>query len=74
MWAVLVTDHAAEAGAGGGEVVLELLTMADMPKSDAYGRRMRLELCKTCDADNPAAAAVIGFFTTGGGHDIVNIS
>ncbi|MCX4564691.1 DUF6300 family protein [Streptomyces phaeochromogenes] len=47
-----------------------LLTMADMPKTDAYGRRIRLELCKVCDADKPAAAAVIRFFTTGGGHDL----
>lgn len=44
--------------------------MADMPKTDAYGRRIRLELCKVCDADKPAAAAVIRFFTTGGGHDL----
>ncbi|GHH63449.1 DUF6300 family protein [Streptomyces umbrinus] len=48
----------------------QLLTMADMPKTDAYGRRIRLKLCKACDADKPAAAAVIGFFTTGGGHDL----
>ncbi|MCR3725249.1 hypothetical protein FHS35_002097 [Streptomyces umbrinus] len=41
-----------------------------MPKTDAYGRRIRLKLCKACDADKPAAAAVIGFFTTGGGHDL----
>ncbi|WP_443061427.1 DUF6300 family protein [Streptomyces sp. NBC_00414] len=32
-------------------------------------RRAR-ELCKVCDTDKPAAAAVIGFFTSGGGHDL----
>ncbi|WP_413755087.1 DUF6300 family protein [Streptomyces sp. MMBL 11-3] len=47
-----------------------LLTLADMPKTDTYGRRIQLELCKDCDADKPAAAAVIAFFATGGGHDV----
>lgn len=40
-----------------------------MPKTDSYGRAIRLELCKVCDADKPAASAVIRFFATGGGHD-----
>lgn len=48
----------------------ELMTVADMPKNDATGRRIRLELCKVCDADKPAASAVIGFFASGGGHDL----
>ncbi|WP_413755187.1 DUF6300 family protein [Streptomyces sp. MMBL 11-3] len=47
-----------------------LLTLVDMPKTDAYGRRIQLELCKDCDAGKPAAAAVIAFFATGGGHDL----
>ncbi|MFE9684062.1 DUF6300 family protein [Streptomyces sp. NPDC006285] len=47
-----------------------LLTLADMPKTDAYGRSIQLELCKDCDADQSAAAAVIHFFATGGGHDV----
>ncbi|MFE7076899.1 DUF6300 family protein [Streptomyces sp. NPDC057620] len=36
-----------------------LLPLADMPKTDTYGQRIQLELCKDCDADKPAAAAVI---------------
>ncbi|MFH8470613.1 DUF6300 family protein [Streptomyces sp. NPDC017991] len=41
-----------------------------VPKTDAYGRRIRLKLCKVCDTDKPAAAAFIDFFTSGGSHDL----
>ncbi|MFE9687063.1 hypothetical protein [Streptomyces sp. NPDC006285] len=34
-----------------------------------HGRRIRLNLCKGCDTDKPAVAAVIGFCTSGGGHE-----
>lgn len=47
----------------------QLVTVAKMPKTDSYGWPIRLELCKVCDADKPAASAVIRFFSTGGGHD-----
>ncbi|MFJ3229223.1 DUF6300 family protein [Streptomyces sp. NPDC086783] len=46
-----------------------VLTTAAMPKKDAFGQRIVLELCKACDADKPAAAALVDYFATGGGHD-----
>jgi hypothetical protein len=46
-----------------------LLTTAVMPKKDTFGQPIHLELCKICDANQPAAAALIRFFTEGGGHD-----
>ncbi|MEE1928784.1 DUF6300 family protein [Streptomyces sp. TRM 70351] len=48
----------------------QLLSVANMPKTDAYGRRIQLELCKVCDTDKPAAAASTNFLTTAGGHDL----
>ncbi|MFF3313193.1 DUF6300 family protein [Streptomyces sp. NPDC002952] len=48
----------------------QLLTTAAMPKKDALGKPIVLELCKVCDAKRLAAAAVIDFFATGGGHDL----
>ncbi|WP_432190647.1 DUF6300 family protein [Streptomyces sp. Tue6028] len=47
-----------------------LLTTATMPMKDAFGQPIELELCKKCDADQPAAAALVRFFTEGGGHDL----
>ncbi|MET8038757.1 DUF6300 family protein [Streptomyces sp. NPDC005345] len=47
-----------------------LLTTPRMPMKDASGQPIELELCEVCDADKPAAAALIAFFTEGGGHDV----
>ncbi|MGW3664799.1 DUF6300 family protein [Streptomyces sp. NPDC005141] len=41
-----------------------------MPKKDAAGRPVELELCRTCDADQPAAAALIRFLTDGANHSL----
>ncbi|GAA2524012.1 DUF6300 family protein [Streptomyces longisporus] len=48
----------------------KLITSAVMPKDDDEGRPIHLELCAVCDADKPAAAAMIRFFTEGGGRDV----
>lgn len=42
-----------------------LLTTADMPMKDAFGRPIRLELCKDCDAHKRPAAELIRFFSDG---------
>lgn len=39
-----------------------------MPQDDENGRPIHLELCAACDADKPAAGALIRFFADGG-HD-----
>ncbi|WP_405918330.1 MULTISPECIES: DUF6300 family protein [unclassified Streptomyces] len=39
-------------------------------KKDTFGQPIHLELCKICDANQPAAAALIRFFTEGGGVSI----
>ncbi|MFJ9590400.1 DUF6300 family protein [Streptomyces acidicola] len=41
-----------------------------MPKDDEDGRPIHLELCEACDADKPAAGALIRFFTEGRGQDV----
>ncbi|MGW6145693.1 DUF6300 family protein [Streptomyces sp. NPDC055140] len=44
-------------------------TSAVMPKNDEHGRPIHLDLCAVCDADAPAAAALIRFFVDSGGRD-----
>jgi hypothetical protein len=46
-----------------------LITSAVMPKDDADGRPIHLELCPACDADKPAAGALLRFLAEGGGRD-----
>lgn len=47
----------------------DLITSAVMPKNDEHGRPIHLELCAACDADAPAAGALMRFFADGGGRD-----
>ncbi|WP_406301323.1 DUF6300 family protein [Streptomyces sp. NBC_00885] len=50
-----------------------LITSAVMPQEDANGFPIHLELCSSCDADKPAAAALLCWFATGGGHDMSRV-
>lgn len=47
----------------------DLITSAVMPQDDDAGRPIHLELCRSCDADKPAAGPLLRWFATGGGHD-----
>ncbi|MFD6751192.1 DUF6300 family protein [Streptomyces anthocyanicus] len=49
----------------GGDLVVTVARM----KPNASEQPIELELCESCDADKPAAAALLAFFTEGGGHD-----
>jgi hypothetical protein len=40
-----------------------------MPQNDAAGRPIHLQLCPSCDADKPAAGALLAWLADGGGHD-----
>ncbi|MGW6744869.1 DUF6300 family protein [Streptomyces sp. NPDC055025] len=40
-----------------------------LPKNDAYGRPIHLELCSACDTQKPAAGRLLAYFASGGGHD-----
>lgn len=40
-----------------------------MPQDDAEGRPIHLELCPVCDADKPAASALLRWLADGGGQD-----
>ncbi len=46
----------------------KLISSAVMPQNDSAGRPIHLELCPACDAAKPAAAALLHWFATGGGH------
>jgi hypothetical protein len=50
----------------GGKVITSVV----MPQDDAAGRPIQLQLCSSCDADKPAAGALLRWFATGGGHDL----
>ncbi|MFG2441034.1 DUF6300 family protein [Streptomyces sp. NPDC048508] len=47
-----------------------IVTTAGMSQTDEAGQPITLELCESCDADKPAAAALLAFFAEGGGHDV----
>lgn len=47
----------------------DLLTSIVMPQNDEHGRPIHLELCPACDADRPAAGALIRYFEDGRGRD-----
>lgn len=47
-----------------------LIMAGKMPQRDAFGRPIALELCRACDTGDTAAAALLGFFTSGAGNDI----
>ncbi|MFD3851901.1 DUF6300 family protein [Streptomyces microflavus] len=47
----------------------DLLTSIVMPQNDKHGRPIHLELCAACDADRPAAGALIRYFADGRGRD-----
>jgi len=47
----------------------DLIISTVMPQDDQDGRPIHLELCATCDADKPAAQALIRWIATGGGRD-----
>ncbi|MER7109451.1 DUF6300 family protein [Streptomyces sp. NPDC000229] len=47
----------------------DLVSSVVMPKEDAFGRPIHLQLCPTCDAEKPAAGALLRFFAEGGGRD-----
>ncbi|MET8680006.1 DUF6300 family protein [Streptomyces sp. NPDC004647] len=47
----------------------DLITSAVTPKDDAYGRPIHLELCAACDAEKPAAKALLRFLAETGGRD-----
>ncbi|MGN9796206.1 DUF6300 family protein [Streptomyces sp. OZ13] len=47
----------------------EVLSSVVMPQTDAAGRPIHLQLCPACDADKPAASALLAWLADGGGHD-----
>ncbi|MFI2241234.1 DUF6300 family protein [Streptomyces chrestomyceticus] len=59
---------ASEAGSQCSRCCGDLITSVVMPQDDEHGRPIHLELCAACDADTPAAGALIRFFGAGGGH------
>ncbi|MDX3207702.1 DUF6300 family protein [Streptomyces sp. NPDC006458] len=46
-----------------------LILAAQMPQLDASGKPISLELCRTCDAGDTAAGALVRFFSSGAGND-----
>ena len=47
----------------------ELTSSVVMPQEDTFGRPIHLELCAGCDAEKPAAGALLRFLADGGGKD-----
>ncbi|MFI9446391.1 MULTISPECIES: DUF6300 family protein [Streptomyces] len=49
----------------GGDLIVSVVA----PKNDTDGRPIQLQLCSACDAEKPAAGALLFWFASGGGHD-----
>lgn len=47
----------------------DLIISTVMPQDDQQGRPIHLELCEACDADKPAAGALIRYFDSDGAKD-----
>ncbi|MET8680030.1 DUF6300 family protein [Streptomyces sp. NPDC004647] len=47
----------------------ELIASHIMTQDDAAGRPIHLQMCSSCDAEKPAAGALLRWFATDGGRD-----